>query len=319
MTLITGGAGFVASHLINKMPSDKVVALVRLGKVGSYERIKDRFNVKMIFHDFRSPFSDRLIDEIGPINNIIHMGAETHVDRSIGFPVEFVESNVLGTMNVLEYARKIKLDGRFIQFSTDEVFGPAPGGHFYYENDYQMAKNPYAGAKAGAEQLAWAWANTYGLNVSVIRSMNIFGKYQDSEKFIPLCIRKILNGEVISIHSNKDKTKSGTRFYIHADDVADAVKLVLERGKNDTSYHCVGEKEVSNLDLALTIGKILGKVVKYEMVDFHSSRPGHDLRYALGNIKLADLGWKLSKTFEDSLIETVEWYLANPVWHKEHK
>lgn len=313
MVLVTGGVGFVGSHLINSMDPDNVVALVRLGKVGNFNRLQNH-GIRCVWHDLRSPINEQTIEEIGPIDDIVHMGAETHVDRSIDNPLDFVESNIMGTFNLLEYARKIKLKGRFLQFSTDEVFGPAPQGVFYGERDYQMAKNPYAATKASAEQLAWAWANTYGLNVSTIRSMNIFGEMQNAEKFIPLCIRKILRGETIYIHANKEKTKSGSRFYIYAGDVAQAVKLVLTHGENNVAYHAVGQEEIYNLDLALAIGKILGRKVKFELIDFHSSRPGHDLRYALANTNLDRLGWRQLEAFEDDLERTVQWYVANSRW-----
>lgn len=313
MTLVTGGAGFVGSHLINSMDASQVIALVRTGKVGSERRILSR-EVRTVWCDLRSPINDQTIEEIGPIDNIVHMGAETHVDRSITEPEDFVMSNFVGTFNLLEYAHKIELPGRFIQFSTDEVFGPAPQGVFYGEDDAQKAKNPYAATKAASEQLAWAWANTYDLNVSVVRSMNIFGEMQNAEKFIPLCIRKILKGERIFIHANKEKTKSGSRYYIHADDVARGVKTVLEHGENDKSYHCVGAEEISNLDLAKMIADQLERPLDYELVDFHSSRPGHDLRYALANENLQALDWTQSRDFANDLRATVRWYLNNPSW-----
>jgi len=313
-TLVTGAAGFVGSHFVNSIPSEDIVALVRVNKVGNFNRIKDVGNVKCVWHDLRSPINEQTIEEIGEVDNIIHFGAETHVDRSITNPLDFVESNLIGTFNLLEYARKIGLKGRFIQFSTDEVFGPAKPGQFYMEKDNQIAKNPYAATKAGAEQLVFAWANTYGLNISIVRSMNIFGEYQNAEKFVPLCINKILNGETIYIHSDKTKTIPGSRYYIHADDVATGVKMVLENGVNDTAYHCVGEKEISNLYLAQCIAGFLDRKLKYELVDFHSSRPGHDLRYALGNVNLKERGWDVTDIFENNLNKTVRWYLDNPVW-----
>lgn len=313
MILVTGGMGFVASHLINSLDPSEVVTLVRMNQVGTPKRLQNE-GVRVVWHDLRSPLNDQTIKDIGPIDHVVHMGAQTHVDRSITDPGDFVMSNLVGTFNLLEYARKIGLKGRFVQFSTDEVFGPAPDGMAYAETSFQMAKNPYAATKAGAEQLAWAWANTYGLNVSVVRSMNIFGPMQDAEKFIPLCIRKILLGETISIHANKDRTRSGSRYYIHASDVAEAVKLVLISGQNNEAYHCFGGEEIFNAELAMMIGEIMELSVEFELVDFHSSRPGHDLRYALTGNNLAGLGWSAKKPFAQGLRETVNWYLQNRDW-----
>lgn len=312
--LVTGAIGFMGSHFIKSLPPGSAVGLVRNGKVGDVNRLGDSKDIRLVWHDLKSPISDEKIKEIGHISNIVHFAAETHVDRSITNPQDFVESNIMGTFNLLEYARKIKLEGRFLQFSTDEVFGPAPKDYFYKENDVQVPKNPYAATKSASEALVYAWANTYGLNISIVRSMNIFGQFQNAEKFIPLCIRKIMNGETIYIHSDKTKTVSGSRYYIHASNVVEGVTTVLFKGENNKSYHCVGEQEVFNLDMAKDIASYLGKELKYEMVDFHSSRPGHDLRYALANENLAKLNWKLSLPFNHGLMDTIEWYMQNKAW-----
>jgi dTDP-glucose 4,6-dehydratase len=251
---------------------------------------------------------------IGPITDIVHFGAETHVDRSITDPIPFMESNIIGTANVLDYARRINLSGKFVMFSTDEVFGPAPEGVAYSEYDPTHAQNPYAAAKAGAEQICLSYANTYGLDISIMRSMNIFGEMQDGEKFIPLVIKKILNNEKIMIHADKTKTKAGSRFYTYVEDVCRAVDKVLINGKSGNAYHVTGEKEVDNLSLVQSISKIIGKPCEYELVDFHSSRPGHDLRYALADNYMSTLGWKRTQTFEQSLEKTVNWYLSNKEW-----
>ena len=142
--------------------------------------------------------------------------------------------------------------------------------------------------------------------------MNVFGERQHVEKFIPLCIKKILNNEKIFIHSYPDKKKSGTRFYIHARNIAAGVLFLLNNGKIGESYNLTGEKEVSNLELAQLIAKIVGKELKYEMIDFHSSRPGHDLRYGLDGIKMYNMGWKLPVNFKDSMAKTIKWMVNNP-------
>jgi dTDP-glucose 4,6-dehydratase len=146
--------------------------------------------------------------------------------------------------------------------------------------------------------------------------MNVFGERQHPEKFIPMSIKKILNGETVIIHSNKDKTKAGSRFYIHARNVAAALDFILKNGKTQDKYNIVGEKEVDNLELVKFIASVLGKELKYEMVDFHSSRPGHDLRYALDGTKMKEMGWELPVTFEQSMRKTILWTLKNDRWMK---
>jgi dTDP-glucose 4,6-dehydratase len=242
------------------------------------------------------------------------MGAETHVDKSIENPEPFVVSNVVGTMHLLEFARTLPSLKKFIMFSTDEVYGPAPLGVAFKETDRYNSTNPYAGTKAGAEQLALAYANTYKVPVIVTNTMNVFGERQHPEKFIPLCVRKILAGETITIHASPDKQRAGSRFWIHARNVASAVMFLLENGQFRESYNIVGEREVDNLNMAKLIAIILGKDLYYDMVDFHSSRPGHDLRYALDGSKMRAMGWELPLKFEESLEHMVRWTLKRPKW-----
>lgn len=241
-------------------------------------------------------------------NYILHLAAETHVDNSITDPLRFVYTNVLGTANMLEFARKQKNLKCFLYFSTDEVFGPAPEGTLYKEWDRYNSGNPYAATKAGGEELTLAYGNTYKLPVIITHTMNVFGPTQHIEKFIPSTIKKILSEEQVIIHANKERTKAGSRFYIHSENVAKAVDFVLENGELQEKYNIVGEKEVDNLNLAKMIANILDKPLKYELVDFHSSRPGHDLRYGLDGSRLKEMGWELPDSFEDSLRKTVEWY-----------
>jgi dTDP-glucose 4,6-dehydratase len=162
-----------------------------------------------------------------------------------------------------------------------------------------------------------AAGNTYGLPFIITRTMNIFGERQHPEKFIPLCIKAARDGTRVKIHANKTKTEAGSRFYIHARNVADAYCHLLEHGEIGESYHIVGEREINNLALAMMIGEIQGKTISYEMVDFHSSRPGHDLRYALNGDKMKSIGWVPPKSFYDSLAKTVEWTLEHPEWLDE--
>ena len=188
-----------------------------------------------------------------------------------------------------------------IYFSTDEVFGPAPNGVFYDEDARYNSTNPYSATKAGGEELAVAYRNTYKLPVIITHTMNVFGETQHTEKFIPKCINKIQKGETIEIHSDSTKTIAGSRFYIYAGDVAEAILFLLGPAGKLEKYNIVGKQEINNFDLAKMIAEILNKPLKCEFVDFHSSRPGHDLRYALSGKKMKDLGWEPKVELKDRL------------------
>ena len=245
------------------------------------------------------------------------MAAETHVDNSIKHPVSFVKNNIMSTLYLLEYARKLNKLETFFYFSTDEVYGPALGSKLYKEDERHNPTNPYSASKSGAEQLCVAYHNTYKIPIIRINVMNAFGEKQHVEKFIPKVIKKVLNNEVVKIHSYPDKKKSGTRFYIHARNIAAGVLFLLENGNIGESYNLTGEREVSNLEMAQIISKTMNKQLNYEMVDFHSSRPGHDLRYGLDGNKMFNMGWKLPVNFEDSIKKTVLWTLKNKEWLEE--
>lgn len=341
--LITGGCGFLGSHLIEHILKNTDWQVVVLDKLtyasNGFDRLKDikAFDDKRVLiltADFAEPIKNGLAKEIGELDYILHLGAETHVDRSIENPEPFVVSNVVGTMRMLDFARTQKNLKWFVMFSTDEVYGPAPEGTDYREYDRMNPTNPYSATKAGAEALAMSYANTYKLPVMITNTMNCIGERQHPEKFVPMTIRKILNGETVIIHSDPTKTKAGKRHYIHGRNVAAAVLFLLGKVQFEYPpydiqtingmempvyryrYNIVGEKEVDNLELAQTIAGILGKELKYEMTDFHSQRPGHDLRYSLCGDKLASLGWSLPKTFEESLKKTIEWSVGpdNKKW-----
>lgn len=323
--LVTGGMGFVGHHFVEAFLKNTDWDIVVLDKLSyssnGFDRLRDikaytDARVTVLATDLTLPISEGVAREIGDVSYIFHLAAESHVDNSIKDPEPFVKSNVLGTMHLLNFARTLPNLKSFFYFSTDEVFGPAPADYSYAEEDMHNPSNPYAAAKSGGEMLCKAYRNTYKLPIVITRSMNIIGERQHPEKYIPMCINKILAGETITIHANKDKTKAGSRFYIHARNVADGYMFLINKGIYEGDFHITGEKEVDNLELALLIGEILGKEVKYEMTDFHSSRPGHDLRYALDGGKMANLGWAPPKTFEESLRKTVEWTMSNTKWLK---
>lgn len=320
--LITGGCGFIGSHLVNHILVNTDWEVVILDKLtyasNGFDRLRDincfdDKRVHIFAADFTQEIKEGLLSEIGNIDYICHIGAETHVDNSIGNAEPFVISNVVGTFRILELARKLQ-PKKMLYFSTDEVFGDAPNGEAFKEWDRYNSKNPYAATKAGGEELCLAYANTYKVPVLISHTMNVIGERQHYEKFVPMVIRKALLGEMVTVHSDPTRTISGSRFYIHARNVASAVMFLLEKGEVRDKYNVVGEKEISNLEMVQTIGEIVGKEVKYEMVDFHSSRPGHDLRYALDGTKMKRMGWDIPVSFEDSLIKTVNWTLANRKW-----
>ncbi|MHA1304654.1 MAG: dTDP-glucose 4,6-dehydratase [Candidatus Heimdallarchaeaceae archaeon] len=330
--VITGGAGFVGSHLVEHFLKETDWDIIVLDKLtyasSGFDRLRDincfdNKRVHIFTVDLNKPISEGVRKEIGEVDYIVNLASESHVDNSIADPVNFVKNNINLVLNMLEWARTLKTLKKFVQFSTDEVHGTAPEGIDYKESDRFNPGNPYSASKAAQECLAMAYKNTYGVPIVITRTMNVIGERQHPEKFVPLCIRKILNGETITIHANKDKTKAGTRFYIHARNVAKAIHFILEldeeMDKIDAEkgkFNIVGEKEISNLELAQMIANHLGKELKYEMVDFHSSRPGHDLRYALDGSKLKKLGFEFPKTLEESLFKTIDWTIrpANRKW-----
>lgn len=333
--LITGGAGFIAHHLIGqilKTTDWNIITLDRLDYSGNLNRLHDlmlsfnpevRKRVKIVHHDLKAELNPLVRSEIGKVDYVLHLAAGSHVDRSIEYPMEFVLDNVVGTCNILEFAKTQNNLERFVYFSTDEVFGPAPDGIKYKENDRYNSTNPYSATKAGGEELAVAYENTYDLPIYITHTMNVFGERQHPEKYIPMCIRKIRDSETVTIHSDKTCTIPGSRHYIHAEDVASAVLFLLNyQGSFEPTYggakcpkfNIVGAEELNNLELAQIIADAQGKELKYELVDFHSSRPGHDLRYALCGDKMRELGWEPTKSVRQRIAEVTNWTLENERW-----
>jgi dTDP-glucose 4,6-dehydratase len=322
--LITGGCGFIGHHFVEHVYKNTdwdIIIIDRLSYASNgFERLRDTETlndnrVKVFTCDLILPLSEGLIKEMGEIDYIVHMAAETHVDNSIKDPQLFLDNNIKSTYNLLEYARNYLPNLKtFFYFSTDEVFGPALGETLYKEWDRHKPTNPYSASKSAAEQICIAYENTYKTPLMIVNVMNAFGERQHVEKFIPLCIKKLLNNEKIYIHSYPDKKTSGTRFYIHGRNIAAAVLFLIKNGKIGEKYNISGEREVSNLEMAEFIAKFMNKELDYEMVDFHSDRPGHDLRYGLDGNKLFDMGFSLPLNFEESLQKTVEWTLQNKKW-----
>lgn len=322
--IVTGGCGFIGSHLVEHLYKNTDWNICILDKLNyaskGYSRIRDYLGdkrVKVFCVDLCNPISDGLQYELGNVDHIIHLAAETHVDNSIKTPVPFIQNNVMSTVHLLEYARTQKKLKAFFYFSTDEVFGSAPSGVSYKEWDRHKPTNPYSASKSAAENICLSYENTYKVPIMIVNVMNAFGERQHVEKFIPMTIKKILNNEMNLIHSYPDKKRSGTRYYIHARNIASAILFLLKKGKIGEKYNVVGEKEVSNLEMAKFIAKVLNKKLNYKMVDFHSNRPGHDLHYRLDGTKMKNLGWKLPISFEESLKKTILWTIKHQEWLKD--
>jgi len=335
--LITGGAGFIAHHLIDEILSKtdwEIITLDRLDFSGNLNRLNEvvssyptdiQKRVTVIHHDLKAELNQEIISSIGKVNYICHLAAGSHVDRSISHPLEFVMDNVVGTAHILDYARKQDNLDQFVYFSTDEVFGPAPKGINFKENDRYNSTNPYSATKAGGEELVVAYENTYGLPAFITHTMNVFGERQNVEKYIPMVIKKVRDGNEVTVHADSNKKIPGSRHYIHAKDVADALLFLLnydlskfkpdETGAKCQKFNIVGKNEINNLELAEFIASVQKKPLNYQLVDFHSSRPGHDLRYALDGTKMLEMGWEPQSAF-DRLEYVINWTLKNDRWLK---
>lgn len=330
--LLTGGGGFIGGHTFAHIMHNTdwhVVIIDSFRHKGKTDRIAEmieshpdwRERLTVITHDLKAPFSEQLVERIGHIDYVINMASESHVDRSITDPREFIENNVHLTLTMLEYIRKNPVK-KFIQISTDEVYGPAPDGHNHKEGEPHRPSNPYSASKAAQEDICYSYWRTYDLPICITNTMNIIGEMQDPEKYLPMVIKSVQLNRKLTIHASADGKKIGSRYYLHARNQADALLFLLKNvdfpkyssGMEIGRYNVVGEYEINNLELALLVASIMGKKLRYELVDFHSSRPGHDLRYALDGSKLEALGWKAPLSFEDSLENTVNWTLAHPEW-----
>lgn len=322
--LVTGAAGFAGSHIVEEIlqhEDTSVVALDCLTYAGRLDRLAHlpRTRIKYVHCDFSQPLTDSTLKAIGDVDYIIHNGAESHVARSFQNPRRFVESNVLGTMNVLQAARKIGPE-RFLYVSTDEVFGPAKAQPFR-EDDMLNPTNPYAATKAGGELLAYSYYRSFGLPVIITRTMNMFGERQHPEKCVPLMIKRMLAGQEVYIHGKREDIhgvgysyESGSRNWLHARAQANALMFLLQKGTVGEKYNIAGV-EKTNLEIYKLIASELKVLSSWEWAD--APEPVHDFSYALDDTKIRALGWRPSVTFEQSFLQTVRWTAANPEWLEE--
>ncbi len=306
--LVTGGAGFIGSafvrsHLAHR-PGDEVVVLDKLTYAGRMENLHDVLDrITFIRGDITVP---RDITEAGPCDAIVNFAAETHVDRSITDPGVFVRTDVLGTHVLLEHARKEGVK-RYLQVSTDEVYGSRKTGSFR-ETDPLEPSSPYSASKAGADHLALAYARTYGLSVSITRSSNNYGPYQFPEKLIPVLIIRALGGEPLPIYGTGEQV----RDWLFVEDNCEAIRLVLEKGKTGEVYNVGAGEERRNIDLARLILSLLGK--PENLITHVADRPGHDFRYSVDTAKIRKLGWRPAHGFAGGMEQTVAWYRENESW-----
>jgi dTDP-glucose 4,6-dehydratase len=321
--LITGGCGFLGHHVAEHFYKNTDYDIVIIDKLtyasSGFKRLRsagliDNPRVKIYTWDLCSKLTKGLISELGNIDYILHLAADTHVDNSISGPVEFIHNNISSTVNLLEYARTLSSLKLFLYFSTDEVYGVAPPGVSYKESDTHKPSNPYSASKSSSEMICMAYANTYNLPLIITNTVNVTGERQHVEKFIPKVIRAVRDGCSLDIHANPNCTLPGSRFYIHARNVAHALLFIMDNGKLNEKYNITEYKEYDNLQIAQFIASEMGKELKYNLVNFHESRPGHDLRYDLDGEKLKNLGWTPNVDFETSLRKTIRWTLENQEW-----
>ena len=337
--LLTGAAGFVGHHTLAhllKTTDHNFVVTDSFKHRGISARLRSVFEeipsaekrVRVFTHDLNVPIDSVTASEFGNINFIINMASESHVDRSITDPREFFINNVNLVLTVLDYARNCSALEMMIQISTDEVYGPAAIGHYHKEWESQFPSNPYSASKASQENACFAYWRTYGIPLLITNTMNIIGERQDKEKFLPITISNLTKQQNVPVHAKLDssgKWEVGSRYYLHARNQADALRFLLEKSpeldlryKSGTKplekFNVVGERELRNDQLVELVAQFLGVSPQIEYLDFHSSRPGHDLRYALDSGKLKELGWKPPVPLEKSIERTVQWYQKNTNW-----
>lgn len=316
--LVTGGAGFIGHHLIHyilQTTNYSVVSLDRIDTSSNVGRLHDiiesnsswRSRLKVVWHDLKAPINPYVAEQIGRVDYIFHLAAGSHVDRSVKNPVGFVMDNVVGTVNLLEYSRTLTELCLFLNFSTDEVYGPAMGNNVFKENDRHNPCNPYSASKSAAEHMCNAYYVTYGIPLITTHTMNVYGIRQNKEKFIPLVINRLSKGETVFIHTDENG-QIGARKYLNARDVAEAILFLVEHGQVGEKYNISSNEEVSNLELASQLAEIMNVTPDFVLHNPTSTRGKNDIRYAICGQKMRDLGWTPKVLLSEGLHEVVEWY-----------
>jgi len=313
--LVTGGLGFIGSNFcryaIKAHPDTQVTNVDKIGVGANPSNLKDiekEKQYRFVKGDTRDPkLLESLVKEAGAV---VNFAAETHVDRSIADPNEFMQNNTLGTFTVLEAIRRHNSKARLVQVSTDEVYGEIPEGSFN-ENDAPKPSNPYSASKAAADMFVHAYCKTYKLNASITRCTNNYGPYQHPEKLVPKTIIRALKNLKIPVYG----TGMNIRDWIYVQDHCEAIDLVLTKGQPGQTYNVAAGNEVSNLEIVRKILSQLGK--DQDLITFVEDRPGHDVRYSLDSSRIrSELGWKPKRSFEEALKDTIDWYVRNESWWK---
>ncbi|WP_041347260.1 dTDP-glucose 4,6-dehydratase [Niastella koreensis] len=331
--MITGGAGFIGSHVVrlfvNKYPRYLIVnadALTYAGNLENLKDVQDAPNYKFERADITDAARIEALFDKYAFDSVIHLAAESHVDRSIIDPLAFVKTNVLGTATLLNIARKnwaassAKMEGkRFMHVSTDEVYGSLGEEGFFTEETAYDPRSPYSASKASSDHFVMAWYHTYGLPVVMSNCSNNYGSFHFPEKLIPLMINNIKNNKPLPVYGKGENV----RDWLFVEDHARAIDVIFHKGKTGDKYNVGGFNEWKNIDLVHLLCKImdtkLGRAegTSAKLITYVTDRPGHDMRYAIDATKLnKELGWEPSLQFEEGLEKTVEWYLQNEDWIK---
>ncbi len=330
--LITGGAGFIGSNLVHhwlrEHPEDEVInldALTYAGNLANLKSIESAPNYHFVQGDLRQRASLEQVFEQHQIEGVVHLAAESHVDRSISGPADFIETNVQGTFNLLETARAFWKDDlaahRFHHVSTDEVFGSLGPEGFFDETTPYAPNSPYSASKAASDHLVRAWHHTYGMNVVTTNCSNNYGPYHFPEKLIPLLINNCLEKKPIPVYGDG----SNVRDWLFVEDHCAAIDLVFHQGTAGETYAIGGHNEWKNLDIVKLVCRLLdqelgrsGAESCLNLITFVKDRPGHDQRYAIDASKVEqELGWAPQHTFESGIAKTVRWYLDHQDWVRE--
>lgn len=318
--LVTGGAGFIGSnfvhYMLNKYPEDKIINLDLLTYAGNIHNLDDVMshpNHVFVKGNINNEDLVRHLIQKHDISHIVNFAAESHVDRSIRNPQVFIETNVLGTTNLLNIAKDVEIE-KFVQVSTDEIYGSLGETGYFTEETPLDPNSPYSASKAAADLIALSYFETFGLDVSITSCSNNYGPYQFPEKLIPLMVTNAMEGKDLPIYGDG----LNVRDWLHVEDHCQAIDLVLRQGRAGEVYNIGGHNERTNNQIVELIVDKLG--VSKDLITYVEDRLGHDRRYAIDPTKIeTELGWKPKYTFDTGIVETIDWFKANEAWWKPLK